>query len=208
MSPLDMLLAAPQHPRAACIGRGSVVPAARGIYGWWFECGDLSLPTSDCLSCDGRFLLYLGISPDSSTSGGNLRKRIGSHFTNNASGSTLRKSLGTLLAAQSGLPLRRVPASKPGKPNRVTLTHEGEQWLDRWLDLSARVAFIEHPEPWTVEEGLLQEVSCPLNLDDNAHHPFHGTLSSLRRKAMAAARLAPIASEVGWTRAGRPVPTV
>jgi len=53
---------------------------------------------------------------------------------------------------------------------------------------NAWVAWIEHAEPWALEARLLREISLPLNLDQNHHHPFHATLTVLRRDAKARAR--------------------
>ncbi|WP_342450467.1 GIY-YIG nuclease family protein [Acinetobacter nosocomialis] len=50
-------------------------------------------------------LLYAGISPDKKTkpnSKSNLRIRLKTHFAGNAEGSTLRRTLGILLAEMSG----------------------------------------------------------------------------------------------------------
>ncbi|WP_409243755.1 GIY-YIG nuclease family protein, partial [Enterobacter cloacae] len=53
----------------------------------------------------------------------NLKKRIKTHYSGNAAGSTLRRTLGVLLSCSSGFPLRRV-----GSGSRMTFTHPGEQW--------------------------------------------------------------------------------
>jgi hypothetical protein len=37
-------------------------------------------------------------------------------------------------------------------------------------------------------QQLIRDVSLPLNLDQNANHAFHGTLSRLRAEAKARAR--------------------
>jgi hypothetical protein len=79
----------------------------------------------------------------------------------------MRLTLGVLLAEQSGFPLRRVGSGK-----RLTLTHQGEQWLDDWMDRNACVCWMEHPEPWTIERAFLETVSLPLNIQDNRHHSF------------------------------------
>jgi hypothetical protein len=113
-------------------------------------------------------------------------------------GSTLRKTLGVLLVEKSSLPLRRV-----GTGNRFTFTHEGEIWLDQWMDENAFVCWVEHPSPWKVEAEIFQSVSLPLNLQDNKHHPFASTLSELRRAAVKKASELPVADERDWTRRGR-----
>lgn len=55
-------------------------------------------------------LLYVGISPKAPPSNGGapsrstLRKRLQTHYRGNAEGSTLRKTLGCLLAGQPDIP--------------------------------------------------------------------------------------------------------
>jgi hypothetical protein len=41
---------------------------------------------------------------------------------------------------------------------------------------NAFVVWGEHPEPWSIEHDLLQEISCALNIKDNEQHPFVATL--------------------------------
>jgi hypothetical protein len=71
-------------------------------------------------------LLYVGVSPSEPPRNGkapsqqNLRKRIRYHFRGNAAGSTLRLTLGSLLAAELGIELRRV-----GSGNRFTFSDGG-----------------------------------------------------------------------------------
>jgi hypothetical protein len=157
------------------------------------------VPTDGCLVVDGLTLLYVGISPDRAgmpNSRQNLRSRICYHFRGNAEGSTLRRTLGALLQEQSGFPLRRL-----GSGRRITLTHAGEQWLDRWMDENAFVTWVEHPESWTEE---LADLSCPLNLSGNGHHPFSARLSKIRGDALRRARDMPIAKEHNQVRSARP----
>ena len=100
-----------------------------------------------------KTLLYIGISPDKKNkpqSRQHLKKRVTNHYKGNAEGSTLRRSLGILLTQESNYPLRRVGSGK-----RMTLTHNGEQWLDDWMDKNAFVFWVEHQSPWELEEELL-----------------------------------------------------
>ncbi len=41
----------------------------------------------------------------------------------------------------------------------MTLTQDGERWLNRWLEANALVAWLEDEEPWLLEEKLLGEMS-------------------------------------------------
>ena len=182
--------------RSEVLVRPCPIPAVRGVYAWYFNEIPPDVLTDGCLSKDGHALLYVGISPKNDASSENLRKRGSYHFRGNAEGSTLRLTRGALLASKSDFPLRRV-----GTGNRMTLTHLGEQWLDGWMEENARVCWVEHPEPWVLEDELLKSLSLPLNLQGNAHHPFSERLGKIRRAAKVAAREMAIASEGNQQRA-------
>ena len=142
--------------RSEVLTRPCPVPAVRGVYAWYFKEPPPMVPTDGCLTKDGHTLLYVGISPKNDSSSENLRKRVSYHFRGNAEGSTLRLTLGTLLAPLSDFPLRRV-----GSGNRMTLTHLGERWLDGWMADNAKVCWVEHPQPWVLEDELLKSLSLP-----------------------------------------------
>jgi len=63
-------------------------------------------------------LLYKGISPKRPPANGRsptsqaLRDRIKYHYSGNAAGSTLRKTLGVLISEELGIELRRVGSGK------------------------------------------------------------------------------------------------
>jgi len=61
----------------------------------------------------------------------------------------------------------------------MTLTHVGEQWLDAWMQESAWICWMEHPDPGAMEKEILQALSLPLNLQGNQAHPFGAELSDL-----------------------------
>src|SRR5262249_13131860 len=166
------------YSRVDVLQRPSPVPNANGLYAWYFRNVPSVIPTDNCLKFDGKTLLYIGIAPDKinkPNSRATVLKRIRQHYAGNAEGSTLRRTLGALLADQSGFPLRRVGSGK-----RITLTNAGEQYLNEWMEGNAFVAWMELPEPWIVEHQLLRELSCPLNIKDNEHHPFCSALKKLR----------------------------
>ncbi len=189
--------------RSELLSRPCPVPKTPGIYAWYFR---HLLPPDAISSChrSGEFsLLYVGIAPTAPRATGKslnpqrstinfrkstqtLRRRIQYHVRGNAEGSSLRLSLGCLLAEQLGLELRRV-----GSGTRMTFDPK-EQLLSNWLETNARVTWLEHPEPWFLETELIQSVSLPLNLDQNSTHPFFSTLSALRAQARARARDLPI----------------
>ena len=181
------------YGREEVLGSACPVPRAAGVYAWFFRQVPDVVPTEGCMTHDGLTLLYVGISPDKQgrpKSSQTLRHRVRYHYQGNAEGSTLRRTLGVLLASESGFPLRRVGSGK-----RMTFTNAGERWLDGWMRDNALVTWIEHGEPWLLEDELLRTTSLPLNLKGNAHHAFAATLSGLRRRANAHARELPIVDD-------------
>lgn len=183
--------------RTDVMSRPTPVPAVNGIYFWWFKEIPPGVPTEGCIIQDGYTLLYVGISPDKKgkpNSRANLRQRIKTHYSGNAEGSTLRRTLGVLLSTESNFPLRRV-----GSGTRTTFTHPGEQWLDKWMEKNAHVYWVANEEPWVLEEKLISSISLPLNLQGNNHN-FKPILSAMRSKAMAEAKIMEIADERGFRR--------
>jgi hypothetical protein len=133
-------------------------------------------------------LLYIGISPRRPTADGRaskqtLRSRLRGHLAGNASGSTLRLSLGCLLSSALGLELR------PTAGGRLTFG-DGEAVLSDWMAEHARVCWLTDPTPWAVEDTLIARLDLPLNLRGNETHPFHTALSAARLTARSAARAA------------------
>jgi hypothetical protein len=130
------------YSRQEALAKPSPVPAAAGIYGWWFRRLPPLVQAGTCARCDGLTLLYVGISPSRPPGNGrpasrqSLRSRIRAHYSGNAEGSTLRKTLGCLLAGELGLQLRRV-----GSGHRKTFV-EGEQALTAWMAENAFVSWM------------------------------------------------------------------
>lgn len=185
------------YSRTEVMSRPTPVPAVNGVYFWWFKEIPAGVPTEGCIENDGYTLLYVGISPDKKgkpNSRANLKTRIKTHYSGNAEGSTLRRTLGILLATESNFPLRRV-----GSGTRTTFTHSGEQWLDQWMERNAKVHWVTHDEPWILEELLIRDTVLPLNIQGNTHS-FKPSLSAMRSKAMAEAKLMEIADESGLSR--------
>jgi hypothetical protein len=143
------------HTRAEVLASRCPVPAEPGVYGWWFRRLPSDLDTGACLSREGCTLLYTGISPKRPPANGRpasrrtLQYRIKYHYTGNAEGSTLRKTLGALLANELGIELRRIGSGK-----RMTFA-TGEQRISAWMAESALVSWISDPEPWLLEERLI-----------------------------------------------------
>jgi hypothetical protein len=180
--------------RAEILARPSLVPAASGVYAWYFREIPDGVPYHDCIAHERMTLLYIGIAPTrpfvngKSASVRTLANRLREHMQGPSEGSTLRVSLGCLLSEHLGIELRRV-----GSGRRMTFG-AGEQALSEWMALNAQVTWTVHARPWEVEEQLIHAVSLPLNLMHNRSHPFHDTLSHCRAAAKARARTLPILS--------------
>jgi hypothetical protein len=179
--------------RSEVLERPSPVPREPGAYAWYFREVPEGVPCEGCHRLGDRTLLYIGISPKKPLMAGaagstqKLYHRIRYHYRGNAEGSTLRLTLGCVLSEIIGIQLRRVGSGK-------SLTFSaGESALSEWMDRNAFVTWTVDPEPWLLEEELIARLSLPLNLDMNRRHPYHPTLSSLRRSAKETARRLPIA---------------
>jgi hypothetical protein len=163
----------------------SPVPHSPGAYGWWFRTLPTAVDVTGCEVRDGLTLLHVGISPTPPPASGrrpvsqDLHKRIRYHFggaRGNADGSSLRKTLGVLLAAELGLELRRVGSGK-----QITLAG-GEAVLNQWMSDNTLVSWVVRPEPWVFEDELTAHLVLPLNLQGDS--PFQQELKRLRRDAM------------------------
>jgi hypothetical protein len=178
--------------RAEVLALPSPVPAAAGVYAWYFRQVPAALDASNCVTVDGLPLLYVGISPKAPSKSGapasrqNLRRRLRQHYALTAYGSTLRLTLGCLLAEQLGLQLRRV-----GTGTRLTFA-DGEATLSQWMADNALVCWVVHQEPWELEDLLVASLDLPLNLQGNSRHPFAEPLQSARATARKHARALPV----------------
>ena len=180
-------LAARPFTREEVFAEPCPVPSEPGVQGWWFRTLPAAIDISDCEQRDGLTLLYVGVSPTRPPANGkrpsaqDLHKRIRYHFgfgKADAEGSTLRKTLGVLLANELGIELRRI-----GSGNRRTFAG-GEAVLNRWMADNALVSWIVDPEPWLLEDELIATVELPLNGQDaNKGNAFYPTLKKLRSDA-------------------------
>jgi hypothetical protein len=182
------------YSRVEAVSRGSVVPARRGVYAWYFDEVPPGVPTEGCRVGEFGTLLYVGIAPKAPPLNGrppskrHLRQRIGYHFRGNAYGSTLRLTLGCHLTERLGIELRRV-----GSGTRLTFTKTGEDRLSEWMGAHARVAFVLDDQPWTLEHELIRRQTVPLNIAGNAHSSYYVALRALRDEHKKRARDLPVA---------------
>ena len=176
-------LMTPDHlwSRSEVLNRPCPVPREGGLYAWYFRRMPPGVPATGCHRVRDATLLYVGISPKRPPMDGSppsrqrLLTRIPYHFRGNAEGSTLRRSLGCLLAESLGIELRRV-----GSGRRHTFA-DGEIRLSEWMGENALVCWLPAQEPWLLESQLIAELSLPLNLSGNQDHPFHQELSAARK---------------------------
>lgn len=161
------------HGRLYTSAELAEVPREPGVYVWFFDEIPDGVPTGDCHVTEKGTALYVGIATVKRT----LRSRLRNHFRGNASGSTLRLTLGCHL----GLSLRRMG-------NRLTFGDQ-EPVVSAWLAEHGRVACVADPDPERLERELLASGRFPLNIRDNPH-PYAATVSRLRAAARTAARAA------------------
>lgn len=183
--------------RADVLVRPSPVPASPGVYGWWFRRWPSLVVADQCVHHQGWALLYAGISPDRPPRNGrrasrqSLATRVRYHYTGNAEGSTLRKTLGCVLADELGIQLRRV-----GSGSRMTFG-AGEQVLSAWMAENAFVSWVVRESPWELEDDLIAALDLPLNLKGNQVNAFHPVLSQVRARCVAQARALPVLGNPG-----------
>ncbi|NKX55950.1 GIY-YIG nuclease family protein [Arthrobacter mobilis] len=189
----QLLAPARLYTREEVLGRPSPAPRASGIYAWYFDELPPGVDVRGCHVIPEGVLLYVGIAPKEPPRNGTrpstqtLWHRIRYHYRGNAYGSTLRLTLGCHLAGTLGIELRRV-----GSGNRLTFTSNGERQISEWMSRHARVTWVQAESPWRPETLAIEELSLPLNLQGNSHHPYYPTLKNLRAKHRAAARELPI----------------
>jgi hypothetical protein len=146
--------------QAEVLAHPSPVPATPGIYAWYFPPLPIATDCGGCVEVDGWRLLYVGISPKPPPANGapasrqQLRSRLRQHYAGNAAGSTLRLTLGCLLASELGVQLRRV-----GSGQRLTFA-DGEGVLSAWMGRHARVCWMAHPRPWELEQALVARLDA------------------------------------------------
>lgn len=181
------------HGAADILAKPCPIPAVAGVYAWYFATPPPGVPADGCHRALDHSLLYVGISPKAPPTNGRppsrqtMRSRVRYHYRGNAEGSTLRLTLGVLLAEELGIGLRRVGSGK-----RITFGKVGEARLTEWLANNARVVWVATADGWNLEEELIRSLDLPLNLDQNRHGSFHQTLSALRAEQRARARALPI----------------
>ena len=185
----QLVRASTPYSKSDILAKPCPIPADSGVYAWFFDQVPNAVPVDGLLLSDALTLLYVGISPNPPSPSGamssqTVRSRIRYHFSGNAYGSTLRKTLGCLLSEQLGIHLQRVGISN----TRITFGDAGEKALSTWMADHARVAWLIHLEPWVIEDEAIERLNLPLNLKGNESNPFHPELTRIMKRAMDEAR--------------------
>ena len=145
-------------------------PRVHGIYAWWMEPDAVPGLTGMPHPNTPLELLYVGIASRTSSS---LYARLGTHATKTSRRSTLRLSLASLLAPSTGW----TAATVSGRP---VLNPKFEPDLTRFMQKFLSVSWIPHERPANVEEGLIERLLPPLNLDGNSTHRSYPYVKAAR----------------------------
>ncbi|MFE9171186.1 GIY-YIG nuclease family protein [Streptomyces kebangsaanensis] len=133
-------------------GAAAVLPRTAGLYAWWAAPDVLpSFPGPANSTDPGLRLLYVGKAT-------RLRSRITSNHLRRSGSSTLRRTLAGLLMSAEGY-------RTAWTTDRVVLVPEDEERLTVWMHEHLTLTWTEHPEPLSVEGGLISRLRPPLNVD-------------------------------------------
>lgn len=154
----------------------TVLPDGPGVYLVFFDSGQLVLEESGYLdfdtrlpdSIDGFDLLYVGATRDS------LRLRALAHVRGDSRMSSLRMTVGAVLASRLGL-------EPVGDGTRTYFNFgDGERRLTDWMRDHTQIAVIESDNPFAMERAILSVLPAPFNISERRRHPFSRYLMSLR----------------------------
>lgn len=154
------------------------LPDDGGIYGCFTD-DDLIANFNGLMSGD-MTLFYVGIGKGKS--GQTVRARWRSnHINGRARNSTLRFSLGILLADRLNLTLSR----KAGTSDQIWFGADGERRLTEWLCQHVCISVQQTGDPESLERRVIAQVgqSLPLNIQGNPLNTFGATLSAMRARA-------------------------
>ena len=174
MSASDVVAALQARPVA--IGEAvDGLPREAGLYAWWGPAGVIPGVTGPEHPTADLELLYVGIAGSGPSSKSTLRSRVvGNHIRGTTGQSTLRRSLAALLSEGEGW--RSTWTTRP------VLVAEDEQRLSQWMAATLRLTWAPHPEPWTVEAAVIEQLQPPLNQADNRSHPLYRYVKDARSR--------------------------
>jgi len=162
-----------------------VLPDMRGAYFWYFrKISELFMEDMmDMLHLqtvrkhNEYLLFYVGIAE-----GQSIRERVVDKHLNSAHVSTLRHSIGSLIAHKLNVPpFPNAPAGKFAIEEKWNI--EGR--ISRFFEEHAMLSWVETDQTREIENSLLgdyRRLSLPLNIKRNRNHPFCRTLCDLRTK--------------------------
>jgi hypothetical protein len=180
----------------------TIIPAAPGIYGWWFDnalaellskhmvCSELTESKTDRrrIARQGFELSYVGISPSAAPKVGiksrTLRDRLLNHCRGPLATSTLRRTLAALLRVEETLTIKASPSGK------AQMSLQDEAKLTRWMNEHGRITWFTNAAPGLIEKELLdaeEGPSLPLNIR-GASGALAGVLTTLRTGAIGLTR--------------------
>lgn len=175
------LQAMPMRSYDDLAARSPTAPArASGFYAWWQRPGALPGVPGTPHPTAPLELLYVGVAPDSPTSKSNLRKRLANHHRSAIGSSTFRLDLAALLFERRGW--------TPYWTDRPKLADAHLDDLAAWQRRHLSVQWVEVPQPWLLEPGVVGTMRPPLNRDHNTTHPFYREVGSARDRLRRAAR--------------------
>lgn len=177
----DLLQVTPMRTYDDLASRSPTAPAkAPGFYAWWQTPGALpGVPGTPHPSAPLE-LLYVGIAPRDATSKSNLRKRLANHHRSAIGSSTFRLDLAAFLWEQRGW--------APYWTDRPKLSDEHMADLAAWQRVHLSVQWVEVPQPWLFEAGVVRELRSPLNRDHNSSHSFYPHVGQARDRLRNVAR--------------------
>lgn len=158
------------------------LPLSNGLYAWWALRGSIpGVPENPHPEDEGLDLFYVGIAPKDASSTASLNSRVlNNHMGGNTGSSTFRLTLASLLMDALELTPRKTKT-------KYVLPPEQNKVLSEWQKKNLRLTWVEHDEPWTIEDDVVAELKPPLNLAGNSSHPFHSTLKAARSSFREAA---------------------
>ena len=170
----------------------SIDDRTKGVYGWWFRHASVPriVPLDGVREFAGMLLLYVGTGP-TAKSKRFLRDRMKNHIDPDATRSTLRRTLGCLLAESLDLEFKVTRSNRRKQSGSIVLHFglgDGELRLSDWMETNTQVSWVKCDLPWEQESDLIREVVLPLNLKDNDRQPFAKVLRGIRREHFGKAR--------------------
>jgi hypothetical protein len=151
------------------------VPTEPGLYAWWGPGDAIPGIAGPAHPTDALELLYVGIARSGPSSKSSLRSRVvGNHIRGTTGQSTLRRSLAALLSEREGWRSRWT--------TRPVLISEDELRLSEWMADTLQLTWAAHPEPWTVEAAVIEQLQPPLNQADNRAHPLYAYVKDARSR--------------------------